>query len=629
MDDARDDSSGRVGLIGKTLGRYRITAELGRGGMATVYRAFDPQLGRDVAVKVMHGTFTGRGDIEKRFRREAQAVAAIKHDSIVDIFDFAPGGDGEPGYIVTEIIEGPTLRELMIQCGGRLLPEVAAAIGVRVASALGAAHDHGIIHRDVKPDNVMIDCRAGARVRVLLTDFGVAHIVEDDTMTATGSLLGSPAYMSPEQARGQAVGLPSDVFSFGALLYHLVTGRPPFPGKDPLTVIAAILTGEVPRPSQIEAHVGPALEAVIVRCLKRAPDDRYPNASALHAALRTVVQDSRHGGEDDPLRAFFDDRASFLAVIKTEVAAQAYHSARQCVRRGDLARALAEVNRVFAYQPGHAGAESLLARITARRRWGRVGKAAAIAVLLASSVGAAAKMITARRGAPVETAAVTAPAKATAVTSANRDQHAEQQAPATASAAQTPVETRGTEPTRESEGAGASGKKAVPRRLAGAHRSTAHPVRALAPAEEATVLPTPAATAAAAEPEPAPGSAVASPSATTTSEAITPPAGAATTAPISPPPLAAAGAAVAAGELSTASLVIRASQGFCSPSVDQQPAKIRPIYDHIAAGTHQIFCTMPGGAKHLAGTYELLPGTRPNLVVVPGPNGAPVLARPQ
>ena len=125
LSEATEDT--RVGLIGKTIGRYRVTAELGRGGMATVYRAHDPQLGRDVAIKVMHGAFAGRGDLEARFRREARAVAAIKHDGIVRVFDFAPAAAGEPGYIVTEIVEGPTLRALIDRRGGRLLPEVGGA----------------------------------------------------------------------------------------------------------------------------------------------------------------------------------------------------------------------------------------------------------------------------------------------------------------------------------------------------------------------------------------------------------------------------------------------------------------------------------------------------------------------
>ena len=124
----------------------------------------------------MHGAFTGRGDIERRFRREAQAVAALKHDAIVDVFDFAPGGDGEPAYIVSELVDGPTLRQLLERSGGRLLPEIAAVIVARVSAALGAAHARGIVHRDVKPDNIMIDLgRRSAGARVLLTDFGIAR----------------------------------------------------------------------------------------------------------------------------------------------------------------------------------------------------------------------------------------------------------------------------------------------------------------------------------------------------------------------------------------------------------------------------------------------------------------------
>jgi len=608
VNDARDDSSGRVGLVGKTLGRYRITGELGRGGMATVYRAFDPQLGRDVAIKVMHGTFTGRGDIEARFRREAHAVAAVKHGGIVEVFDFAPGAAGEPGYIVTELIEGPTLRTLLDECGGRLLPEVAVLIAGQVAGALGAAHARGIIHRDVKPDNVMIDCRAGAPVRVLLTDFGVARILADDTMTATGALLGSPAYMSPEQARGHDVGIASDVFSFGSLLYHLVTGRPPFPGKDPLAVIAAILTAELARPGQIAAHVGPGLEALIMRCLKRAPDERFADAGAIAAAMRPLMQEARgfasgagSEADDDPLRGFFAWRAAFVAALRPRVAAAALESARRCVARGELTRALGEVNRVFAYQPGHAGAEALLARITTRRRWGTAARAAVVVALLAGAGGAAAKMIAARHAtvpAPMSTPAVaTIPAAAASLPIGA--------AAAAETAAAPPVEKRAN-PTPAPAAAPASSRKPTATRRRESGRGD-HESRALAktdmaadqPARPTSVAPTGAlAPAAATEPPPAPVGAT--PTAT-----------------------------APGGGLATASLIVRASQGFCSPSVDEQPAKIRPVYDHIAPGSHKIFCTMPGGAKHLAGTYELLPGTRPNLVVVPGPDGAPVLARPQ
>jgi serine/threonine protein kinase len=241
--DAPVEAAARVGFIGKRLGRFSITGELGRGGMATVYRARDPELGRDVAIKVMHGFLTGRADLEARFRREANAVATIRHPSILNVFDFAPPAGEEPGYIVSELIEGPGLRGLAEERGGRLRPEVAALVVVRVAEALGAAHAAGIVHRDIKPDNVLID-RAGGHARIVLTDFGVAHISSMDTMTATGAVLGSPAYMSPEQARSEEVGAPSDVFSLGVTFYQLCTGHLPFSGKDPLAIITAILRGQ-------------------------------------------------------------------------------------------------------------------------------------------------------------------------------------------------------------------------------------------------------------------------------------------------------------------------------------------------------------------------------------------------
>jgi serine/threonine-protein kinase len=397
----------RVGLIGKTIGRYRVTAELGRGGMATVYRAHDPQLGRDVAIKVMHGAFAGRAELEARFRREARAVAGIKHDGIVNVFDFAPAAAGEPGYIVTEIVEGPTLRAVMDRHGGRLWPEVATLVAVRLASALGAAHTRGIVHRDVKPDNVMFDLSSPATARVLLTDFGIAHMTEGETMTATGAIVGSPIYMSPEQARGQDnIGPPSDVFSLGVLIYHVTTGRPPFNGRDPLTAIAAILRGEFLRPSQVDARVGPALEAVILRCMKTAPGERFPDGNALAAALADIAADvekmlgSHDGDAGAALRRFFDDQAggagagagaagapggsrpSFTAMVAPRVADQAYGQARHHARRGELARALSETNRAFAYAPDHAGARALLAGIARRRRAGKLAVAGLAAVAL-------------------------------------------------------------------------------------------------------------------------------------------------------------------------------------------------------------------------------------------------------
>ncbi|HEX4404780.1 MAG TPA: serine/threonine-protein kinase [Polyangia bacterium] len=564
-------ASGRVGLVGKTLGRYRISAELGRGGMATVYRAFDPQLARDVAVKVMHGAFTGRGDIERRFRREAQAVAALKHDCVVDVFDFAPGGDGEPAYIVSELVEGPTLRQLLDGAGGRLVPELAVVVAARVAAALGAAHARGIVHRDVKPDNIMIDVRPGA-ARVLLTDFGIARMTEDDTMTATGSILGSPSYMSPEQAKSGTIGPASDVFSLGATLYQMVVGRPPFAGKDPFAVIAALMSGDFLRPAQVEARVAPELEAVILRCLKRLPAERYADGGAVATALRELAATSAGtlGDEGAALREFHTDHAAFERRIGGPIADAAVDRARACMRRGELTKALAQINRALAYAPKHRGAEALLAALSSRRRWAR-GAAVAAAVLLAG--GGVAGLRARRR------AAAARPTEIAAVPVARAPAAPIIQPAARVVAAPSPSESA----------------KPVTAKVERAHRE--HPRHASA---SATAIEQTTATA----PEPA------APPSLAPTPAEAPP-------PVRPHPA------------PTAGITLRAWEGFCSPSLDERAAALRPIYEGVSAGAHQIYCTMPGGQRVRVGTFELRASTHPDVIILRGADGAPILGRPQ
>src|SRR3569623_2573138 len=311
----------------------------------------------------MHGFFAGRVDLEARFRREASTVATIRHPSILNVFDFAAPAGEEPGYIVSELIEGPGLRAITDARGGRLRPEVAALVVARVAEALGATHAAGIVHRDVKPDNVLID-RAGGHARVVLTDFGVAHVNSMDTMTATGAVVGSPAYMSPAQARSEDVGATCDVFSLGVMLYPLCTGHLPFSGKDPLAVITAILRGQYRRPSEIEPRVGPELEKVIVRCLQGAPAARFPDGTAVAEALRAALGDTRAAArlddEEAALRRFLDDPAAFEAALAARGAACAAELARTSRL---LPRALAVLGRALAFEPVNADAQARQQRL--------------------------------------------------------------------------------------------------------------------------------------------------------------------------------------------------------------------------------------------------------------------------
>jgi hypothetical protein len=369
---------------GTTLGRYLIDEVLGHGAMATVFRARDGQLGRTVAIKVMNMAIAARTDAGERFRREAQAVAALRHPGIVEVHDFAAATEHDPAYIVAELIEGPTLRTFVDGRRGRILPEVAVLIAAQIADALAVAHEKGIVHRDVKPDNVMLEKR-GLAARVVLTDFGVAHITGLETMTASGALVGSPAYMSPEQARGHDVGPATDLWGVGVLLYQMVTGTLPFPGKEAFAVIAAVARGTFKRASGVVAAVSPELDQVIARCLHPTPAERYASARALAQDLRALAKEAALGEELPALRRFLDDPEGFESDLRPRIADAAVERARQHVRRGELARALNQVGRATAYVPDHRGADAVLRSISARRRWLKTATIAGILALVAST----------------------------------------------------------------------------------------------------------------------------------------------------------------------------------------------------------------------------------------------------
>jgi eukaryotic-like serine/threonine-protein kinase len=372
------------GLVGTNLGRYRVIEELGRGGMAVVYRGEDTELDRAVAIKVMHAHLEATTDAVERFRREARAVAALKHPNVVEIFDYsAAEGPDHPAMIVTELVDGPSLKRFC-EDHGSPLPEVAAMIGVKVAQALSAAHARGIIHRDIKPENLLID--AGGRL--VLTDFGIARITGADTMTETGAMVGSPAYMSPEQARGEDLDPRSDVFSCGTLLYQLATGALPFSGKDPLSTALAIIRGDYAPPVKRNPRLGPGFDRVIRKCLQADRAQRYPDAGVLAASLEQVCAEDGLTDLDAELRSYFADPPAFNRALEPRVLSRVLERARRAVADRSWARALAECSRVLAIDPHEREARAIVERLgvgQGRRRlllWG-AGILAATAFVVA------------------------------------------------------------------------------------------------------------------------------------------------------------------------------------------------------------------------------------------------------
>ncbi|MGH2969481.1 MAG: protein kinase domain-containing protein, partial [Solirubrobacteraceae bacterium] len=261
-------------------GRYRVLDRLGSGGMADVYCAEDTQLGRRVALKLLYRRFAEDSEFVERFRREASSAAGLQHPNIVGIFDRGEW-DGTY-YIAMEFLDGQTLKQLVREHGA-MPPELATDITFQVLRAARFAHKRGVVHRDIKPHNVILDGEGRAKV----TDFGIARAGASD-MTETGSIMGTAQYLSPEQAQGQPVSPRSDLYSIGVMLYELLTGRVPFDAESAVT-IALKHVSERPRPpSELNPAVPPALDAVVLRALEKDPARRFADADEFAAALEAA-----------------------------------------------------------------------------------------------------------------------------------------------------------------------------------------------------------------------------------------------------------------------------------------------------------------------------------------------------
>jgi len=266
-------------------GRYRLLRRLGSGGMSDVWLAEDPHLQRYVALKILHGRFAQDREFVERFRREAEAAAGLQHPHIVSVFD--RGDVDGTYYIAMQLLEGRSLKELIDE---GLTPEQAVALVRQVLEAAGFAHRHGIVHRDLKPQNAIVD----AENKVTVTDFGIARAGASE-ITQAGSVMGTPHYLSPEQAQGLEVTAVSDLYSVGVILYEALTGRVPFEADSAVAIAMKQVSHTPQRPSSINPRVSPALDAVVMRALEKDPGQRFQSAQAFIAALDAALRDPSVG----------------------------------------------------------------------------------------------------------------------------------------------------------------------------------------------------------------------------------------------------------------------------------------------------------------------------------------------
>ncbi len=310
----------------RKIGAYRVVGELGRGGMAHVYRGVHELLGREVAIKELLPEAMRHPDATARFKREALALASFRHENIVTLYDLVEKNDSL--FMVMELVDGPTLSELLRK--GPLPPAVAAVIGARVASALEHAHFNRIVHRDLKPSNIMLT-RAG---EVKLMDFGIAKDAGKSDLTQEGIAIGTPSYMSPEQAAGQELDGRTDQFSLGVVLYEALSGQRPFQGANSAEVFARLQMGKFKPLSRAAPHVPRLLVRVVHRAMRIKPADRFRDAATLLRHLEAYLTEHVNVSHGALLLAFLKSREEV-----TEQQALAHLSREELQRAGDFERA--------------------------------------------------------------------------------------------------------------------------------------------------------------------------------------------------------------------------------------------------------------------------------------------------
>lgn len=366
-------------MIGEHLDRYEVLEEVGQGGMSVVYRGYDRVLKREVAIKVLHPHLQSRAESRARFEREAVAVAKLSHNNILQIYDFSTQ-DARRSYIVTEFLCGRTLRDF-IEEHPIEHPELAAMIGLKICAAVQHAHDLNIIHRDIKPENVMVCDDGGLK----LMDFGIAQIVDAQAMTVTGTLLGSPAHMSPEMIEGAPLDYRADVFSMGTLIYFAATGELPFIGNNPPLVLKAILEGQYTDAEMLNPRVGRKLSRIIDKCLELDPEDRHLSVGALGDQLENFLADVHLRRVDEWLTDFLTQPAATHARLRVHLLRVLEERGRDMLEAGRVAAALNYFNRALAIDPEHEQILTLIRNIDRKRRF-VVYLSAAVLLLVAAAL---------------------------------------------------------------------------------------------------------------------------------------------------------------------------------------------------------------------------------------------------
>lgn len=299
-------------LIGKRIsGRYKLEKHIGGGGMSNVYQAHDMILDRDVAIKILRYDFSNEEDLHRRFQREALSVTSLTHDNIVTIYDV--GEDGDIHYIVMEHVKGQTLKEYIAD-NAPVQPAKAVTIMKQLLSAIEHAHEHHIVHRDIKPQNILLDEEGNVKV----TDFGIAMALSATSFTQTNSVLGTVHYLSPEQARGGTATRKSDIYALGIVLFELLTGQLPFKGESAVSIALKHLQAETPSVRAINAAIPQSLENVVLRATAKKPEDRYVSVKEMHAHIARSL-DTDYLNEPKYVPSVDDDATKVMPVIKQPI----------------------------------------------------------------------------------------------------------------------------------------------------------------------------------------------------------------------------------------------------------------------------------------------------------------------